>query len=289
MIAFLNNRFVPDDQAVVSVLDRGFLYGDGLFETILVEHGRPFRARQHWDRLNAGAACLGIAIPLDADAFAAMLQRLIHENTLRRGVIRATLTRGVGPRGYSPKGARSPTLAATCHRLPAPDPPALPRDARPGLRLVTASVRMPAGEPWGMFKTCNKLAQILARAQAEAQDADEALLLDTEGFLAEAASANVFWVDSGTVCTTPVAAGVLGGVTRAAILELCRDRRMPCCERRAPPAALRDADAVFLTSSVAGVIRAASLDGRALSRSPVVDDVARAYGALVDRECGAAR
>ena len=211
-------------------------------------------------------------------------------------LLRLTVSRGVGPRGYSPKGADKPILVMTLH--PAPGAPASgpacfdKTSGRAGSetgaphawKLVTASFRLPAGEKLAHFKTANKLAQVLARAEADAASADEALLCNTEGFVVEGASSNLFWVEGNTVCTPPLASGILAGVTRAVTLELCQQLGLPFAERQIKPDGLRGAAGVFLTLSSLGVVEAGSLNGSNLSQLPLVAQLSRAYDELLARE-----
>lgn len=277
MTVCLNGRFVDEAEATVSVFDRGFLYGDGLFETLRVANAKPFRWAAHLVRLEAGAAFLGIRLPFARDALAGFAADLIARNGLSEGVLRLTVSRGVGARGYSPRGAGRPTLVMTLHPLPAP-PGA-------GWRLITSTFRLPAGERLARFKTANKLPQILARAEADAAGADEAVLLNSEGFVAEAASGNLFAVVGDAVHTPPSDAGLLPGVTRGVVLELCAALGLATREASLSPAALGGAAGVFLTLSSLGVVEAVALDGAPLGRSPITARLHAAHDALVRREC----
>src|ERR1017187_269469 len=168
MLIFLNGQIVPEEQAVVSIFDRGFLYGDGLFETMLVFNGKPFRWAQHLQRLQCGAEFLKIKLPFTNEALRSSVAELVVKNQMPDSLLRLTLSRGVGVRGYSPKGAERPTLVMSLHPAPPINAP-----KTPGWRLITSSFRLPAGEPLAQFKTCNKLPQVLARAEADAAGADE--------------------------------------------------------------------------------------------------------------------
>jgi aminodeoxychorismate lyase len=294
MIVFLNGRFVPEAQATVSVFDRSFLYGDGLFETMRVANGKPFRWEQHLDRLARGAEFLDIKIPFDHPALAQFAGELIARNHLPEALLRLTLSRGVGPRGYSPRGADQPSLVMTLHPFKAPAVNPEPSMGAPvqtgGLvrwRAHTADCRLPAGEALAQFKTCNKLAQVLARAEAEAADADEALLLNTAGFLVEGASSNFFWIQEGTVCTPPLASGVLAGVTRAVVRELCETLGQPFKEAQLTPAELPQVDGAFLSLSSLGLVELAEVDGTPLNRAPILPHLHAAYQTLLREECGA--
>jgi branched-chain amino acid aminotransferase len=279
MIAFLNGRFVPEEDAKVSIFDRAFLYGDGLFETLRVCGGRPFRWSQHMRRLAQGAELLGIALPFPATELAEYSAELIRRAAMPDALLRITLSRGVGPRGYSPRGARQPLLAMSIHPAPAVEGLG-PR----GWRLITAAYTLPAGDPLAVLKTCNKLPQILARAQAEASGADEALLLNTDGKVAEASSGNVFWVDGEKICTPPLTSGSLAGVTRAVVFEIGAQLGIPCVEQVCPPSSLHEAAGVFLTLSSLGILEVESLDARVLSRSSLTLRLHHAYQELVAHE-----
>lgn len=279
MLVFLNGEFVPEDRAVVSVFDRSFLYGDGLFETMCIANGKPFRWAQHMERLRSGADFLGIKIPLGGQALEKFAAELIAKNQMPNALLRLTLSRGVGLRGYSPKGADKPTLVMTLH--PAPEAAGI---GSAGWKLITASFRLPAGETLSHFKTANKLAQVLARAEADAVGADESLLLNTDGFVVEGASSNLFWVQSGAVCTPPMTSGVLAGVTRATVIELCHELALPVRETAVTPEVLRRVEGVFLTLSSLGVMAAGELDGLPLRQSPLVEKLGHAYGELLKSE-----
>lgn len=276
MIVFLNGKFVPEEQATVSVFDRAFLYGDGLFETMRVINGKPFRWWDHMERLRKGGDFLGIKIPFGCKSLEKFAAELIAQNKMPDALMRLTVSRGVGPRGYSPKGAHKPTLVMSLH--PAPESP----NSDPARwKLVTASLRLPAGDALAQFKTANKLAQVLARAEADAAGADEALLLNTDGHVVEGASSNLFWIEGKTVCTPPLTDGLLAGVTRAVTMEICQSLSLPIAERTVTPEQLRRADGVYLTLSSIGVAEAIALDGVPLATSPITLDIHRDYEKLL--------
>jgi len=279
MIVFLNGKFLPESQAVVSVFDRSFLYGDGLFETLRVANGKPFRWKDHLDRLRSGADFLGIKIPFGCKALEKSAAELIARNEMPEALLRLTLSRGVGLRGYSPKGATTPALVMTLHSLPEPLTP-----ADGGWKLHTASFHLPAGEKLAQFKTANKLAQVLARAEADAAGADEAVLLNTNGLVVEGASSNLFWVEGETICTPPLASGILAGVTRAVTVELCQQLALPLVEREINVEGLRGAAGVFVTLSTFGVVECGALDGLPLAHSPLVGRLRRAYDSMLLRD-----
>jgi aminodeoxychorismate lyase len=280
VLVFFNGELMPEERAVVSIFDRGFLYGDGLFETLRVFNGKPFRWRQHWERFESGAAFLKIELPLASGPMREAVDQLVAKNQMPSGVLRWTLSRGAGARGYSPKSAVGrPTLAMSLHPLPPMNPQNPPR-----WKLVTASHRLPVNDPLSQFKTCNKLPQVLARAEADAAGADEALLLNTEGFAVEATGSNVFWVDHETICTPPLAAGILPGITRTAVLEACGLMMMKTRETSLSLSDFRQAHGVFLTSSALGVVEAQSIDGQEIKPSSLLESIRKTYQGMVRAE-----
>jgi branched-chain amino acid aminotransferase len=271
---FLNGQFVPEERAVVSVLDRGFLYGDGLFEAMRIFNGKPFRWDQHMERLQHGAEFLKIKLPFFPEALRGFVEELIVKNEMSDALLRLTLSRGVGVRGYSPKGAESPTLVMSLHAAPAAGAP-------PRWKLIVSSHRLPANEPLAQFKTCNKLAQVLARAEADVAGADEALLLNTDGFVVEGASSNLFWIEGEMICTPPLAAGVLAGVTRAVVLEICQTLALKTREANVTAKELKHVDGIFVSLSSFGIVEAELLDGHSLKQSPLTLRIQESYRKLI--------
>jgi len=272
MTVFLNGRFVPEPQAVVPINDRGFMYGDGLFETMRVCHGQPFRLAQHLERMRRGADFFKIKClftPIELQDFAG---QLIEKNQMPDAILRVVLTRGPGERGYTPGAGGKTTLVMSLHAAP-------PLDVENPMRwrLITSSIRIPAGDPMASFKTINKLAHVLARLEAVEQGADEALLVNTDGNVAEAAAGNLFWVSRGRVCTVPTGCGVLPGVTRAVVLEICRTLGLRTNERVIKPGALRNSEGIFVTQSGSGIVPVVAFDGKPVAPSPLVDQIRRAY------------
>ena len=204
--------------------------------------------------------------------------RLVDENQAPNALLRLTLSRGVGVRGYSARGANAPTLSMSLHPLQ-DDGRALTN-----WQLFTSSLRLPANEPLAQLKHCNKLPQILARAEAEQAGADEALLTNTDGEVVEAAAGNLFWIQAGAVCTPPLAGGILAGVTRMVLLELFQKLGLEFREKATDLKGLLRADGVFLSLSSHGIVQATSLDGRSLATHPLTYKLHEAYANLVDLE-----
>jgi branched-chain amino acid aminotransferase len=274
VIAFLDGRFIPEDQAAISIHDRGFLNGDGVFETVLLHQGGFFRLGLHLERLAASAATLRIAAPPLA-VLDAIVRRLTRENSLRDGHIRITLTRGV----------ERPALLVT---MEPPDVAALER-ARRGWHLITARARRPstAAIP-AQLKALGRTYALLARIEAADAAADDALLLTDQGEVCEGPSWNIFWRTGTTLFTPALDAGVLAGVTRSILLDLAGAAGLAAVEGRWPRARLDDAEEIFASMTSAGVARIRSLDGRHLPpHSPAADALQPLYWQRVAAEAAA--
>jgi aminodeoxychorismate lyase len=272
MLVFLNGQFLPEAQAVVPVNDRGFMYGDGLFETMRVCGGRPFRMAQHLERMTRGADFLKIKCPFTPKELQDFAGQLIGQNQMPEAVLRVTLTRGPDERGYTPQIDSQPTVVMTLHTAP-------PMDVENPVqwRLITSSYRIPAGDPLAAFKTANKLIHIMARMEAVEKDADEALLVNTNGEVAETASGNLFWVYQDNICTVPTGCGVLPGITRSVVLEICQTLGLPVNKCVIKPKALRNSEGIFITQSALGIVPVATLDGEPVAPSPLVVQISSAY------------
>ncbi len=209
MQVWLNGRLIPGDQAAISVADRGFTLGDGLFETIRVVNGRLIRRDAHLDRLAQGAALLRLPPP-DRDMLAQALAQMVAANHMVQGSLRLTVSRGAGQRGLLPPDPANPVQVITAASGPGLTAP---------LRAVVAqSVRRNAHSPLSRCKTISTLDTVLARMEAADQGADDAVMLNGDGKVTETTIANIFVVRDNRVLTPPVADGVLPGVRRADVL-----------------------------------------------------------------------
>jgi branched-chain amino acid aminotransferase len=270
MTIFLNGHFVPEAEALIPVNDRGFMYGDGLFETVRVVNSRPFRLAQHLERMTRGSDFLKIKPPFTPKELQNFAERLIEQNQMPEAILRVTLTRGPGERGYTPKAEGKPTVVMTLHAAPS-------SETSVHLSLITSSFHVLAADPLSSFKTLNKLTHVMARSEAVEKGADEALLINTNGEVAETASGNLFWVYNDKICTTPTGRGVLPGITRAVVLEICQALGLLTNKRVIKPEALRNSEGIFVTQSALGIVPVAMLDGEPIAPSPLVDQIFNAY------------
>jgi len=280
----LNDRLVPEAEAVISVMDRGFLYGDGVFETMRAYGRRVFRLAEHLDRLATSATALSIRLPRTTSEIGDDIQRVLTRNALDNAVVRLTVSRGRGRRGASVAGADTPTYVLAADALPAD----LHAKHTTGIRLGVASLRRVASDalPIGAKHT-NYLNSILAVEEVSRAGADEAILLNAGLYVAECATANIFCVRQGCVWTPPPSAGILSGVTRAVVLELARRAGLPVEESLFGIEALHDADEVFVTNSVIGVSPVRAVDAKTyVAPGPTTQLVAELYDARVRADTG---
>jgi branched-chain amino acid aminotransferase len=276
MLVFLNGQFLPETEAVVPVNDRGFLLGDGLFETVRVVKGKPFGMAQHLERMTRGADFLKIKPPFTPKELEKFAGQLIEQNQMPDAILRVTLTRGPGERGYTPSDESKPTVVMTLHTAPSLD-----AEKTIEWNLVTSSYRIPAADPLSLFKTTSKILHVMARAEAKEQGADEALLINTNGEVAETASGNLFWVYQDKICTVPTGRGVLPGITRAVVLEICQTLGLQVTKRVIKPEALRNSEGIFVTQSALGIIPVSIFDGQRVAPSPLVDQIVHAYNEML--------
>jgi len=274
MVVFLNGQFVSEAEAVVPVNDRGFMYGDGLFETMRVVNGRPFRMAQHLERMTRGADFLKIKSPFKPKELEKFAAQLIEKNQMTDAILRVTLTRGPGVRGYTPGAEAKPTMVMTLHAVPA-------LEKMLEWSLITSSLRIAASDALASFKTTSKILYVMARAEAAEKGADEALLINSNGEVAETASGNLFWVYQDNICTTPTGRGVLPGITRAIVLEICQSLGLQTNKRVIKPEALRNSGGIFVTQSAFGIVPISTFDGEPVTPSPLVDQISGAYNEML--------
>lgn len=241
--------------------DRGLLLGDGLFETVLARAGELVDLEAHLARMTAGCAVLGLPAPDPAQA-QALMRRAVSDAGLdgARAAVRLTLTAGAGGRGLDRPGEPAPRLFATAAASAVPVAPA---------RLMISTVARNEGSPASRLKTLAYLDNVLARREATAAGADEAVMLNGQGQVACAAAANLFWITQGEVFTPALSCGVLDGIVRRRVMAAAAVREVAVGAE-----ALAEAQAVFLTNSLIGVREAASLDGRRFEPSARVAEIA---------------
>jgi branched-chain amino acid aminotransferase len=256
-----HRRQITDDhRAEIDLTDRGLTLGDGLFETLLIVGGKPFRLDDHLDRMLASAEVL--RLPISRAEITVPINDLAERAPRGAAVIRITVTRGSGPRGLRLPPHPQPTIFAT----------AAPWQIEPALRsarLATASIRRNRHSPLSRLKTLAYLDNILALQEALERGADDALILNTDDHVACASTANLFVIRGADLLTPPLHDGVLAGVTRKLVLQFGATLGLNAREASIGVDDLHAADAVFLTNSVSLVTLVTALDGAPLKNNGV--------------------
>jgi len=261
LIIYLDGKYVNEEDAKVSVFDHGLLYGDGIFEGIRAYNGFVFKLEEHLKRLYQGAHVIGLKINETPEEMAQVVTETCRQNNLSDAYIRLVVTRGKGDLGLDPRKCPKSTticIAATIKLYPE-------ELYTKGLELVTVATRRNISEACNpRVKSLNYLNNIYAKIEANLAGAPEAIMLNNEGYVAEATGDNVFYVRDGVLITPPISAGMLEGITRNCVMELAKKRGIEVRETLFTRMDLYIADECFLTGTAAEVIPAVKYDGRVI-------------------------
>ena len=250
---YLNGEIVTADQAKISVFDRGFMRGDGLFETMRSYGGNLFRLDDHLARLDHGLEVLQYSMrSADLNIRAAAIETL-RASAIPNARVRVQITRGVGSTEFTSCVDTEPTVIVTIH--PIADGEHAP------LNVIVSSIRRDQLSPLSGIKTINYIPSLMARMEAERAGADDALLLNYAGLVAEGCASNVFLVKNGELITPDLASGALPGIIRRTVLEIANQLGLPAVESPVELGELKSADEVFMTSSVREVASVDMIDG----------------------------
>jgi len=252
---YLNGKYLPDDQALVNVLDRGFVFGDGVYEVIPVYFGQPFRLPQHLDRLNNSLTAIRMRDPLSAAQWAELLANLIRFNPAAGDQsVYVQITRGPAKRDHAIPKETKPTLFAMCNPITPPDPATLTL----GVSVVTLEdIRW----KYCHIKAITLLPNVLLRADAGERGAVDAILL-RDGVVTEGTASNVFVWNDGRLSTPPKSSYLLPGITRDLVLEIAQQHGVSACEQDVTESDLSAADEIWLTSSTKEILPVTQLNGR---------------------------
>lgn len=278
---WIDGTYYEKEEAKISVFDHGLLYGDGVFEGIRAYNGRIFRLSRHLNRLYASARAIWLDIWMSRDEMAAMCEECVRVNNLKDAYLRLVVTRGVGDLGLDPRKCAKASIICIADKIALFPAEVYER----GLTMMTAAT--PVHHREGVsprIKSLNYLAHILAKVEAIAAGADEALMLEAGDGVAEGVGENVFAVHGRTLLTPPAYAGILRGVTRDAVLEIAAAAGYEIREDMLTRYDLYTADEVFLTGTAAEIVGVVKLDGRVIADGkvgPVTEDLAVRFKAMV--------
>jgi branched-chain amino acid aminotransferase len=267
---FLNDKIVKDTEGLLSTLDRGFLYGDGLFETLRTYEKKPFRLEDHVARISNSAQYFDIPFHYTSHQILQIIEQLLAADNLQDAYIRMTLSRGHGVNGLIPKGTCTPTFVI--HVKPLAAYPALLY--KTGVSLITSHIRRSTTCPISCHKTLNFLTSYLIKREASEKGAHDALILNTDNYVAECAVSNIFVVEENTVITPSLKANVLPGITRKIVLELCKENGIHASEELFGVERIFGANEVFITNSLMEIMPVSKIDGHAVGK-PIPDTITK--------------
>ncbi|MEL6184350.1 MAG: aminotransferase class IV [Myxococcota bacterium] len=253
----MNGELCAPEDATVSIFDRGFLYGDSVYEVLRVYGGVPFELGRHLERLEASAERIGMRLSASREVFAREVRDAVAASGRSEAYIRVVATRGQGPIGLDPGLAESPLRIVVVMSPPLPPPEAYVEGAKVSVVGVRRNLRE-AIDP--QAKTGNYLNSVLALAEARRAGAYEAIMLDAQGRVTEGASSNVFAVMGPLVLTPPLEVGLLAGITRRAVMEVCAAEEVKVLELPLTEESLRAADELFITSSIREIVPVVRVD-----------------------------
>ncbi|MCV4234988.1 branched-chain-amino-acid transaminase [Virgibacillus sp. LDC1] len=281
---YLDGEFVTKENAKVSVFDHGFLYGDGIFEGIRIYNGNIFKCKEHLDRLYDSAKSIDLVIPLAYDELLEAMAETIRRNDMRNGYIRIVVSRGVGNLGLDPRRCPKPTVLIIVEQLAIYSEEAYLN----GLKAVSVAQRRNIPDALNpKIKSLNYLNNILVKIQSNFAGADEAIMMNAQGYVTEGSGDNIFIVKNGVVTTPPCYLGALEGITRQAIIDLCDKLGIKLKEE---PFSMHDvyiADEVFFTGTAAEVIAAREIDGRMIGKGqagPITLQLLEEFRRIVDQD-----
>ena len=286
-LVYLNGSIIPRSNVKISPFDQGFLYGYGLFETMRSYSGRIFLLDKHLNRLRRSASM--IALSLDDFDLERACYDTLKANQLDNARIRLTISAGENDSTPDAPAKTTPTVVVIAARY---DPPSQ-EIYRTGYSAVVSQIRQYSQSPLSQLKSANYLSYLLARREARAKGADEALLLNERGFICEGSASNIFLVSGIKLFTPDAASGCLPGITRQVIIELASELNITVDQQSVPADVLFEADEVFITNSILELMPLREVDGKTIGVRDerrqgirLVDKLTLAYKALVARETG---
>lgn len=261
MKIYIDGKFYNEKNAKVSVFDHGLLYGDGIFEGIRAYNGRVFKLREHIDRLFCSAKAILLTIPISHQEVMDAVTATCRANNLRDGYIRLLVTRGVGTLGLNPNRCKNPSVIVIADKIQL-----YPKEFYDkGMAIITvATTRNLHNAVNPAIKSLNYLNNILAKIEANNGGCEEAIMLNSEGFVAECTGDNIFLVKGNQLMTPPLSAGALYGITRGVVMELARESGLQVSEPNLTRYDVFNADEVFLTGTGAEVVPVTKVDGRVI-------------------------
>ncbi|TCP28930.1 branched chain amino acid aminotransferase [Scopulibacillus darangshiensis] len=281
---FLNGRFVPEEDAVISVYDHGFLYGDGVFEGIRMYEGNVFRLDEHLKRLYDSAHSIMLKIPYSKQELSEIIVDTLRKNNYQNAYIRVVVSRGTGNLGLDPYTCKEPSVIVIAEPLSL-----FPKKLyETGIDVVSVASRRNRSDVLSpKVKSLNYLNNILVKIEAHLSGVSEALMMNEQGYVAEGSADNIFIIQNGVIKTPPSYVGALEGITRNVIIELAEKEGLDIREEVFTRHDVYVADEVFLTGTAAEVIAVVKVDGRLINTGipgPITNQLLQAFRQVVTED-----
>jgi len=280
MKVYIAGKYFSEKDAKISVFDHGLLYGDGVFEGIRAYNGRVFKLKEHIDRLYYSAKAILLSIPMKHAEIAEAVLETCRQNRLRDAYIRLIVTRGIGTLGLNPKTCKRPSVIVIVGKIQLYPPEYYER----GLEIITVpTVRNLHSALNPAIKSLNYLNNILAKIEANNGGCEEAIMLNSQGFVSECTGDNIFMSRGSHLVTPPLTAGALYGITRGVVIDLAKETGMSVAEENLTRYDLFNADECFLTGTGAEVIPVVKIDGRVIGTGkpgPMTRNLVKNYHSL---------
>ena len=282
-LVYINGELIPKEEARISVFDHGFLYGNGLFETMRAYKKRVFRIEHHLQRLFFSLEYLKFPIPFTFGSVKEAIDKTIEANGFEDAYIRLNVSRGEGATVPDPTTCKTPNLIVITREYVSYSPALYQK----GYRGKVVSVKTSPFSPSANMKTLNFLNHIIAKMEAKESGFNEGIIVNTEGFIAEGTVSNIFMVKGSSLSTPAKEMGLLPGITRQAVLEIAESKHMQAEEGKITLNELLEADEVFLTNSLVEIMPLVEVDGRPVGKGtpgPMTQELMVFYKELVKKE-----
>ena len=275
-VIYLNGNFIEESKATLSPLNRGLMYGDGLFETFRAYKGKVFALNNHFERLSDSAHFLTIEVPFTKEDLSNILSELLEKNGLLNSDsrIRLTLIRGGSPAGLLPTGNEESIIIIAVEGVPA----SIEVIQQKGIKLsILKNYRIDHSSPLAARKTINYISGVLGMMEIRELGSDEGVYLNNKNHIVEGITSNIFLAKGGKLLTPPLSSGLLPGITRDTVLEVAKELGIACEEKNLISKDLFQADELFITSSVREVVPAIAIDDKEFSIGSLTREIQKGY------------
>jgi len=277
---FFNGEIIPDTERCISSSDRGFLYGDGIFETLRTYNEKPFKLADHLERMRCSAEELRISFEYTNAEISKIIKELLEKNSVQDAYIRITLSRGEGGSALKISDGLMSTILIQAR----PFTPYAEKLYKEGMSLIVSRHRRSTTNPIYCHKTTNLLTSILLKEEAKDKSANEAIVINTDGYVTECIVSNIFFVNNGSVVTPSLDTNILPGITRSTVLDICQNRGISAREESFKIDVLIKAEEVFITNSLMEIMPVSKIEDNKIGKAvpgKITQQIMSAYKSLI--------